>query len=84
MLNKFGAKTIGTGQIKFRCSAICQSPSLFRGDTGDSDQAREKQIFERLSASTLVKSVEEVLRAFKTAKKRMLEARDNVWEISFV
>lgn len=44
----------------------------------DAKKDRENLIFEKLNSSSLIKSVEQVLQAFKRARKNMLEARKNL------
>jgi Meckel syndrome type 1 protein len=74
-LNKYGANTVGTGQIGVRMNVVHQSQAFLDKYKENSDENRE--IFEKLNSSSLVKSVEQVLQAFKRARKNMIAARKN-------
>jgi Meckel syndrome type 1 protein len=75
VLNKYGANTVGTGQIGVRMNVVHQSQAFLDKYKENSDENRE--IFEKLNSSSLVKSVEQVLQAFKRARKNMIAARKN-------
>ncbi|XP_018561989.2 LOW QUALITY PROTEIN: Meckel syndrome type 1 protein [Anoplophora glabripennis] len=76
VINKFGINTLGTGELNVRVNVVHQSQAFLkefsRGDP------REKLIYEKLNSSSLIKSVEEVLHAFRKARKNMLEVRKNL------
>lgn len=74
-MNKYGANTVGTGQIGVRMNVVHQSQAFLDKYKENSDENRE--IFEKLNSSSLVKSVEQVLQAFKRARKNMIAARKN-------
>lgn len=75
ILNKYGTSVEGTGQLVLGVDLVHQSQAFFKKYGGNGENS---DVFEKLSCSTLIKSVEQVLRAFKRAKKNMLEARDKV------
>ncbi|RZC41425.1 Meckel syndrome type 1 protein [Asbolus verrucosus] len=76
ILNKYGTNTVGTGQIGVRINVLHQSQAFLDCYRENSDEGRE--IFEKLNSSSLVKSVEQVLQAFKRARKNMIAARKNL------
>lgn len=59
-------------------SLVHQSQALIEKGGGDITTDRDRFLLERLNAFRLVKSVHEVIEAFKKAKKRMVEARSQV------
>lgn len=78
-LNKYGVETISTGYLKVRMSVLHQSQALIDGAAGDSLQRQKKTIsVDKLRVSALVKSVEQVVIAFKRARRNMIEARKHV------
>ncbi|XP_030747630.1 Meckel syndrome type 1 protein [Sitophilus oryzae] len=81
VLNKYGTETIGTGQLDIRLNLVHQSQAFLEEDRLDADKLhhhRRKMISEKLESSALIKSVEQVIREFKKAKKHLLEVRENV------
>lgn len=76
VFNKFGINTLGTGELNVRLNVVHQSQA-FLEEYREGDP-REKLIYEKLNSSSLIKSVEEVLHAFRTARKKMLEVRKNL------
>lgn len=78
VINKFGINTVGTGSLKVRFNVLHQSQAFLDKFAGDGFKNREGMIFDKLKASSLIKSVEEVLQAFKKARKNMLEARQQI------
>ncbi|XP_063926830.1 tectonic-like complex member MKS1 [Zophobas morio] len=75
-LNKYGTNTVGTGQIGIRVNVIQQSQAFLEQSRDSKDESLD--IFEKLNSSSLVKSVEQVLQAFKRARKNMIAARKNL------
>lgn len=75
VINKYGVSTIGTGQLNVRMNVVHQSAAFVPNGAGDASSTRQKFVFEKLAASSLIKSVEEVLKAFKKAKKNMMQAK---------
>ncbi|KAL3271048.1 hypothetical protein HHI36_021548 [Cryptolaemus montrouzieri] len=77
ILNKYGVQTIGSGMLNIRMNVMHQSQAfLEKYNETDVIKNKEKFIFEKLNSSTLVKSVEQVLEAFKRARKNMIQARN--------
>lgn len=64
--------------IKFNIVHQSQAFLPEYNDGISSAKDREKLIFDKLNSSTLIQSVETVLKAFRRARKRMLEAKKNV------
>lgn len=56
-------------------NVVHQSEAFAEDGAGDALSKRNKFVFEKLASSSLIKSVEEVLKAFKKAKKNMMEAK---------
>ncbi|XP_060532973.1 tectonic-like complex member MKS1 [Cylas formicarius] len=73
VLNKFGTNTLTTGELNVRLSVLHQSQAFLEGLGDDSGL-----IFNKLKSSGLIKSVDEVLQAFKRARRQMMEARKNL------
>ncbi|KAJ8980389.1 hypothetical protein NQ317_009383 [Molorchus minor] len=72
-INKFGINTVGTGQIDLRMNVLHQSQAFL--DDFNESRRQERLIYEKLNSSSLIKSVEQVLKAFRKARKNMLEVR---------
>lgn len=78
-INKFNGRTISTGKLNVRMNIMHQSQAFLSKYNEESVlKCREKMIFEKLNSSSLVKSVEQVLEAFRTARKNIIEARKNL------
>lgn len=75
VINKYGVNTIATGQLNIRMNVVHQSAALIKDNATDATKKCQKYISEKLSTSDLLKSVEEVLRVYKRARKNMIEAR---------
>ncbi|CAH1155526.1 unnamed protein product [Phaedon cochleariae] len=76
IFNKYGVNTIGTGQIDVRMNILHQSQAfLHEFKEGDSKDAH---IYEKLNASSLIRSVNQVLKAFKKARRHMIEVKKDV------
>ncbi|XP_045468861.1 Meckel syndrome type 1 protein [Harmonia axyridis] len=76
VFNKFGIRTVGTGTLNIRMNMIHQSQAfLTKYNETEVIKSKEKFIFEKLNSSSLVKSVEQVLEAFRRARRNMIEAR---------
>ncbi|KAJ8953635.1 hypothetical protein NQ314_007242, partial [Rhamnusium bicolor] len=76
VFNKFGVNTVGTGQLNIRVNVLHQSQA-FLGEFNE-DYQRENLIYEKLKSSSLIKSVEQVLQAFRRARRNMIDARKNL------
>lgn len=70
-------KTVGTGELKVNVSVFQQSSALDLDDDPEMPiyGRRGRFLLEKLRDSGLVRSVEEVVMAFKRAKKNMIDAR---------
>lgn len=70
-------KTVGTGELKVNVSVVQQSSALELDDDPEMPiyGRRGRFLLEKLRDSGLVRSVEEVVMAFKRAKKNMIDAR---------
>lgn len=67
---------MSTGSLSIRMNIIHQSQALLKKyNESNVIKSREKFIFEKLNSSSLVKSVEQVLEAFRKARKNMIQAR---------
>lgn len=68
--------TLNSGELTVRINIIHHSQALIK-DPKDPDVLlhREKFILEKLNSSGLIKSVEQVLRGFREARKKMIEVR---------
>ncbi|XP_044763320.1 Meckel syndrome type 1 protein [Coccinella septempunctata] len=76
VFNKYGVRTVGTGSLTVRMNVVHQSQAfLAKYNEADVIKSKEKFIFEKLNSSSLVKSVEQVLEAFKRARRNMIQAR---------
>ncbi|EFA08377.1 Meckel syndrome type 1 protein-like Protein [Tribolium castaneum] len=73
VLNKYGTNTVGTGLISVTVHVVHQSQAFLDKYRENSEENLE--IFEKLNSSSLVKSVEQVLQAFKRARKNKIAAR---------
>ncbi|XP_076256521.1 Meckel syndrome, type 1 isoform X1 [Rhynchophorus ferrugineus] len=79
ILNKYGTETIATGELKVRLNVIHQSQAFIENLRGNGKHRPTPRIvFEKLESSTLIKSVEQVIKEFKNAKKHLLEIRESV------
>ncbi|XP_044260603.1 Meckel syndrome type 1 protein [Tribolium madens] len=76
VLNKYGTNTVGTGLISVSVHVVHQSQAFL--DKYKENSEENLEIFEKLNSSSLVKSVEQVLQAFKRARKNMIAARKNL------
>ncbi|KAK9874303.1 hypothetical protein WA026_002654 [Henosepilachna vigintioctopunctata] len=78
IFNKYGVQTVGTGTLSVRMNVIHQSQAFLTkyNEAAQLARGREKYIFDKLNSSTLVKSVEQVLEAFKRARENMIQARN--------
>ncbi|GJQ85973.1 hypothetical protein Trydic_g21819 [Trypoxylus dichotomus] len=72
-LNKYGVRTTSTGRLAFKMNVVHQSQCFWQ-------DRRQKLLRDRLveSSAPLIKSVQQVLEAFKTAKRNMTEARRRI------
>lgn len=70
-------KTVGTGELKVNVSVVQQSLALQLHDDPEMSNygRRGRFVLEKLRDSGLVRSVEEVVMAFKRAKRNMIEVR---------
>jgi hypothetical protein len=85
LLSKYGFHTITSGDVTVKLNIVHHSQALVGSNTiadGGRGDARANRyssfLLERLSAATLVSSVNAVLIAFKRARERMLKARDGL------
>ncbi|KAG5892505.1 hypothetical protein JTB14_034504 [Gonioctena quinquepunctata] len=76
VFNKFAANTIGTGQLNVRLNVLHQSQAFLH--EFNEGNLREKLIYEKLNSSSLIRSVNQVLHAFRKARRNMIEAKKNV------
>jgi hypothetical protein len=84
-LSKHGLRTITSGDVMLKFNIMHHSRALVGSNTaadggrGDVKANRYSSfLLERLSAATLVSSVNAVLIAFKRARGRMLKAREGL------
>ncbi|KAK4878658.1 hypothetical protein RN001_011164 [Aquatica leii] len=75
VVNKYGIVTVATGQINIRINVLQQSQAFADEPT---TKKRTKFILEKLDTSGLIRSVEQVVAAFKIAKRKMIEAKKNI------
>lgn len=77
IINKYGVDTIFNGELNIRMNVIHQSQAFLMDLNLNMDRKNRKETFllEKLNSSGLIKSVEQVLMAFRDARKRMLEVR---------
>ncbi|CAH1113992.1 unnamed protein product [Psylliodes chrysocephalus] len=74
--NKFGVNTVGTGEMKFRVNVLHQSQAFLKEfNEGD---VQGKFIYEKLNSSSLIRSVNQVLLAFKKARRKMYEVKKHL------
>lgn len=72
-IDKYGVETIASGELTVKLSVV-QQKNVARGD-----ESPQRDVFsEKFQSSTLLKSVAEVVRAFKKARKNMIETRKNL------
>lgn len=79
-MNRYGVLSVGTGEISVRVSVLQQSQAFsedFASENGKTTR-RRKFLLDKLNTSVLIKSIEQVVAAFKVAKRKMVEARKNV------
>ncbi|KAK5638627.1 hypothetical protein RI129_012922 [Pyrocoelia pectoralis] len=77
-VNRYGIRTEGTGQINIRIGVLQQSQEFLQDFASNSTGRRRKFLLDKLNTSVLIKSIEQVVAAFKVAKRKMIEARKNV------
>ncbi|KAF5281360.1 hypothetical protein FQR65_LT14758 [Abscondita terminalis] len=75
-INKCAIVTVATGQINIRINVLQQSQAF--ADEPTATKKRTQFILEKLNTSGLIKSVEQVVAAFKIAKRKMIEAKKNI------
>ncbi|CAH1981283.1 unnamed protein product [Acanthoscelides obtectus] len=73
VINKFSVETITTGELVVRMNVVHQSHAFL--DELHEENQRKKFIYEKLNASGLIKSVNQVLLNFKKARKDLIEVR---------
>lgn len=85
LLSKYGLRTVTSGDVTLKFNIMHHSQALVGPDIiadGGRGGARASKhssfLLERLSAATLVNSVNAVLIAFKRARERMLKAREGL------
>ncbi|GLH11297.1 Meckel syndrome type 1 protein [Gryllus bimaculatus] len=80
-LSKLGLKTTGSGIVHLRLNILHQSSEI-SSDTSNLENSENRNrhsfLLERLSASTIVNSVNSVMTAFKKARERMIRAREGL------
>ncbi|KAL1502526.1 hypothetical protein ABEB36_007658 [Hypothenemus hampei] len=76
-LNKHDLSTTSTGELNVKMNIVHQSQE-FLDENRLTGRKTKKIIFEQLSSSPLIKSVEQVIQEFKRARRELLEARKNV------
>ncbi|KAK3919061.1 Meckel syndrome type 1 protein [Frankliniella fusca] len=74
LLGKYGVLTTPSGNVDMVLNVVIQSPS----SQAHSAVPGQTALLERLSASTLVNSVNQVLAAFRRAHERMLAAKEGL------
>lgn len=75
-MSRFGFETVPSGRIKVKLNIIHQTEVL-KVDRTDKGEL-ERNVLERLDASTLLGSVNAVLEAFRRARERMLRAKEGL------
>lgn len=70
LINKYGVKTIPTGELSVKLNVIYQRHSV--------ESPKHDLSLEKFQSSSLLRSVADVLRAFRKARKNMIETRKNV------
>jgi hypothetical protein len=84
LLSKYGLHTITSGDVTVKFNIMHHSQALGSDTVADGGRGYTRVnryssfLLERLSAATLVSSVNAVLIAFKRARERMLKARDGL------
>jgi hypothetical protein len=85
LLSKYGLHTVTSGDVTLKFNIMHHSQALVGSNSaadGGRDDVRANRyssfLLERLSAATLVSSVNAVLIAFKRARERMLKAREGL------
>jgi hypothetical protein len=83
LLSKYGLRTLTCGDVTIKFNIVHHSHALIgsnmeaHGGRGDARASKHSSfLLERLSAATLVNSVNAVLIAFRRARERMLKARE--------
>ncbi|KAF5285141.1 hypothetical protein FQA39_LY16830 [Lamprigera yunnana] len=74
VVNKYGTVAVPSGQMSVRFNVMQQSRVFAKDPT----KKRTKFILDKLNTSGLIRSVEQVVAAFKIAKKKMMEAKKNL------
>ena len=84
-LSKYGLRTLTCGDVTIKFNIVHHSQALIgskvvaHGSRGDARANKHSSfLLERLSAATLVNSVNAVLIAFRRARERMLKAREGL------
>jgi hypothetical protein len=84
-MSKYGLRTLTCGDVTIKFNIVHQSQGLIgsnmlaHGGRGDTRASKHSSfLLERLSAATLVSSVNAVLIAFRRARERMLKAREGL------
>lgn len=84
-LSKYGLRTVTCGDVTIKFNVVHHSQAFIGsnvvadGDRGDARAGKRSSfLLERLSAATLVSSVNAVLVAFRRARERMLKAREGL------
>jgi hypothetical protein len=85
ILNKYGLHTVTSGDVTIKFNIMHHSKALIGsnmvangGRGGTRANKYSSFLLEKLSAATLVNSVNAVLIAFKRARERMLKAREGL------
>ncbi|XP_031330878.1 Meckel syndrome type 1 protein-like isoform X1 [Photinus pyralis] len=77
-MNRYGVLSVGTGEISVRVSVLQQSQAFSEDFASENGNRQRKFLLDKLNTSVLIKSIEQVVAAFKVAKRKMVEARKNV------
>ncbi|KAJ8917237.1 hypothetical protein NQ315_002254 [Exocentrus adspersus] len=75
-IDKMVVDTVGTGELKVRMNVVHQSQAFLKEFS--EGERTDRFIYEKLNSSSLIKSVDEVLHAFRRARRNMLEVRKDL------
>lgn len=78
LLGKYGFQTVPSGDVEVALNVALQSPTSGARAAAAAGLAGPSALLERLSAATLVSSVNHVLAAFRRAHARMLAAKEGL------
>ncbi|XP_022902728.1 tectonic-like complex member MKS1 [Onthophagus taurus] len=79
VLNKQGTTTLSSGSIEIKFNIIEQSRVFMETDDENRTGSRRERLISSKLNGGLAKTVREVLKAFKEARRNMLEAREKIF-----